>query len=53
MTMKASKAYIKRMAASLLTEGLEPGRAGMAVGLGIFIGAVLSACVFGRLHGGL
>jgi len=40
MMMRTSKAYIKKMAASLLTEGLEPGRAGIAVGLGIFIGIV-------------
>jgi uncharacterized protein (DUF2062 family) len=38
--IKASKAYIKKFAASLLTEGLEPGSAGIAVGLGIFIGIV-------------
>ncbi len=40
MMMRASKAYIRKLAATLLTEGLEPGPAGFAVGMGIFIGIV-------------
>ncbi len=38
--MKSGRAYIKKLGATLLTEGLDPGQAGMAVGLGIFIGIV-------------
>lgn len=38
--MKAIKSTMQRFAATLCTEGLEPLPAGLAVGLGIFIGVV-------------